>query len=179
VKPYVISDIQRRVNAMNVEATLEARGLPFNLNHSPELPVLQCNMTRVDEWKRLTANIKVVKHEERMKHNEMVNFTTHAMEAVRRTIRAFRLAKVPLMLAGGTLLGWYRECGIIAHTEDLDFASISDHIVSMDHFNLLMVGLRLDMTHILAHILYCRSHCTHMVSLDRFELTDIRCSLDL
>jgi hypothetical protein len=37
-------------------------------------------------------------------------------------------------------LGWYRECGIISHTNDLDFIVIADHIVSMEHFDLLMVS---------------------------------------
>jgi hypothetical protein len=136
----VVADIERRVTAMNIEATLQARDLPLNLHDSPDHSVLQCNMTRVAEWKQAIFNIDLGKSKIRLKFNIQYNFTMHAMETVRRMSRAFRLAKVPLMLAGGTLLGWYRECGILAHTEDLDFASISDHIVSMEHFKLLMVS---------------------------------------
>jgi hypothetical protein len=39
------------------------------------------------------------------------------------------------------MLGWYRECGVIAHTEDIDLAYLADHIVSMEHFDLLIVSL--------------------------------------
>jgi hypothetical protein len=139
----VVGKIERRIPDMRIEETLRARDLPLNLNDSPEYPVLQCNVTRADEWKRLTANVTLAKNRRRLDYNRKRNFTMHAMEAARRTIRAFRLAKVPLLVVAGTTLGWYRECGITAHTEDIDFTSMSDHIVSMEHFHVLMVCFEL------------------------------------
>jgi hypothetical protein len=138
----VLSDIQRRAAALNIEETLESRELPFNLNRSPNYPILQCNMSRVAEWKRASAN-SVLGQEDmlRLERNVQNSFTVHAIEATRRVAKAFRLVNMGVFLAAGTMLGWYRECGVIAHTEDIDLAYLADHIVSMEHFDLLIVSL--------------------------------------
>jgi hypothetical protein len=140
----VISHVAKRIESLGIEETLLRRQLPFNVHQSPKFPVLQCNMDRVQEWKRASANVSIgEKALERLAFNKQHNFLENAREATRRAIKAFRLAKVPLLLTAGTLLGWYRECDIIPHTDDLDFGLTADHIVSMEHFDLLVVGCSL------------------------------------
>jgi hypothetical protein len=138
-----IADIEQRVAAMHIEATVVERNIPLDLHQLPQYPVLQCDMKRANEYKRLAAKTsKSDLNKEslaRREENAKNNFVMHAKEATRRLSRAFKLAKIPLILAAGTLLGWYRECSIIAHTEDLDFGVIADHIVSMEHLRLLLV----------------------------------------
>jgi Mg/Co/Ni transporter MgtE len=63
----------------------------------------------------------------------------HAAEAVVRVVKAFQLAQVPVVLAAGTMLGWVRFCDIIEHTNDLDFYVPTGHIVSDEHYQLLVV----------------------------------------
>jgi hypothetical protein len=138
----VIDDIHRRAAALNIEETLTNRELPFNLNRSPEYPVMHCNMSRVAEWKRASAKSVLGETDMlRLERNLRNNFTEHAIEAVRRVARAFKLVEMGVFLSAGTMLGWYRECGVIAHTDDVDLAYLSDHIVSMAHFDLLIVSL--------------------------------------
>ena len=39
----------------------------------------------------------------------------------RRAVDTFERLDMPYFIAYGTLLGWYRECGFIKHTTDVDF----------------------------------------------------------
>jgi hypothetical protein len=138
----IVSSIRKRVHRLNVESKLDALELPFNaLRFVSDDSVLQCNYTRAEEWKRNIAALRELSEADAdvLNKNKKDSFSKHAIEAVHRTLRAFELAKVPCLLSGGTLLGWYRECGIIAHTNDIDLSALADHIVSMEHFDLLMV----------------------------------------
>ena len=128
------------MEAVHVEETLKVRNLLFYVNQDFNYPVQQCNMTRVKERSHGFGNRSLVPSARRIeKQNNAHNFAQHAIDATHRIIKAFRLAQVPIVIASGTLLGWYRECGIIAHTNDLDFAVVADHIVSLEHHDLLMV----------------------------------------
>ncbi|VDK44474.1 unnamed protein product [Cylicostephanus goldi] len=49
-----------------------------------------------------------------------VEKTVQAMSALVRLLITFDIYP---FFNGGTLLGWYRECGIIPHTNDIDFAA--------------------------------------------------------
>lgn len=42
------------------------------------------------------------------------------MDNLRKTKKLLDSLKVPFFLSHGSLLGWYRECGVIAHTQDMD-----------------------------------------------------------
>ncbi len=67
------------------------------------------------------------------------NWTIYAKRAVQATIDAFSLVQIPAIITDGMALGWYRQCGVIEHTDDMDVSFPVDHIVSMEHFNLLHV----------------------------------------
>lgn len=43
------------------------------------------------------------------------------MDVIRNASNALHEAGIPFFIMGGTLLGWRRECGVIAHTTDIDF----------------------------------------------------------
>ena len=48
--------------------------------------------------------------------NKMIeNTTEHVIESLEKFEKHY-------WLAGGTLLGWYRDCGVIPHTKDVDIA---------------------------------------------------------
>ena len=50
------------------------------------------------------------------KRNKMISgVITHLSESLESFYKHY-------WLAGGTLLGWYRDCGIIPHTQDVDVA---------------------------------------------------------
>lgn len=46
-----------------------------------------------------------------------------ALDAIRSIKSLTKLMRLPIWIMSGTLLGWYRQCDIIGHTTDLDFAS--------------------------------------------------------
>ena len=140
IDAQLVSDIERRVGALHVEETLKARNLQFYVYQDFNYPVLSCNMSRLEQWRRNSKDYVITPYDRIiLERNRANNFAKHAIEAAHRTIKAFALAKVPLAIIGGTMLGWYRQCGIIEHTHDMDFAVIADHIVSMEHFDLLVV----------------------------------------
>ena len=37
---------------------------------------------------------------------------------------------IPFWISHGTLLGWYRECGFIFHTNDIDFGVPAEHLAA-------------------------------------------------
>jgi hypothetical protein len=81
----------------------------FEYNHSG---FLECNR----ELAR--ANLKKLgpKHSQDLKKNKMVlPVVTHISESLESMYKHY-------WLAGGTLLGWYRDCGIIPFTQDVDMA---------------------------------------------------------
>lgn len=70
----------------------------------------------------------------------------------REAIKAFkRLTKQLMMvfwLANGTLLGWYRQCGIISYTTDLDFATWASNAKQSVTSRLMHNNAGLELKHI-------------------------------
>ncbi|CAH1772520.1 unnamed protein product, partial [Owenia fusiformis] len=80
-----------------------------NLKHSKFIP---CNRTRADEFNAASSK-------QTSKHN--VDTTAKkAQQILQATKAVFDEVGMEFWLIGGTLLGWYRQCGFIAHTTDVD-----------------------------------------------------------
>ena len=60
------------------------------------------------------------------------HFQSIARRTLNRTAEVLNKLDIPFVILGGTLLGWYRECGFIGHTTDLDIGVFaSDFTPSM------------------------------------------------
>jgi hypothetical protein len=81
----------------------------FEYNHST---FIECNRDLA------RANLRKLgpKHNQDLKKNKMIlPVVTHISETMESMYKHY-------WLAGGTLLGWYRDCGIIPFTQDVDMA---------------------------------------------------------
>ncbi len=138
------AEIEAKVANLSIDTKL-LENPPFIVAHGPSMyPVRQCNATYVEKYKDFARNNKPEEYLSlRAIHNLNSHLKTgwqpHAREAVRRSIKAFQLARVPLILQAGTLLGWARMCDVMPHTEDIDFCIPQGYIVSQEHFALLVV----------------------------------------
>lgn len=81
----------------------------FEYDHSV---FLECNRDLV---KKNIQNLGP-KHQQDAKKNKMIG---PVLEHISKSLESFRKH---YWLAGGTLLGWYRDCGIIPFTQDVDIA---------------------------------------------------------
>ena len=81
----------------------------FEYNHSE---FIECNQ----ELARLNLAKLGPKHNQDAKKNSMV------MPVVKYIANSLEENYKHYWLAGGTLLGWYRDCGIIPFTQDVDMA---------------------------------------------------------
>jgi hypothetical protein len=54
------------------------------------------------------------------KYGQNQTLNAKALPVLRQIIGKLEQLKMHYWLAAGTLLGWYRECGIISHTSDID-----------------------------------------------------------
>ncbi len=57
------------------------------------------------------------------------------VESLVRVRDAFLSLPAPILLAAGTLLGWYRHCGFIPHTTDIDFMLSAEVYKSLSEEN--------------------------------------------
>jgi hypothetical protein len=132
--------VQQQVNTLPFDWDLQSRRVVFDMNQLSHLEPLQCNQTNINLWEelqsRIAQNRALAKAD--AKHAKS-NWDEYAKEAALRTIRAFRFLRIPLIVAAGTLLGWYRQCAIITHTTDVDFYVPADYVVSLEHFHLIRV----------------------------------------
>lgn len=77
---------------------------------------LECNRElAANNLKRLGPS-----YAQNAKRNKMIS---PVVKHLTGTLESFRKH---YWLAGGTLLGWYRDCGIIPHTQDVDLAIWAD-----------------------------------------------------
>ncbi|ESP05152.1 hypothetical protein LOTGIDRAFT_227834 [Lottia gigantea] len=74
-----------------------------------ELEFIECNYTRAEKYYR-----------EYKMPREPTDWVLKALEMLEKTGEALDKLGIPFTLGEGTLLGWYRQCGIISHTSDLD-----------------------------------------------------------
>lgn len=96
-------------NSFKIRVPSDVHSFLFNYNHSP---FLECNYALAQKnIKTLGAN-----YSQNAKKNTML---LPVMKNISKTLEGLRKH---YWLAGGTLLGWYRDCGIIPHTQDVDFA---------------------------------------------------------
>lgn len=122
------------VDKLNIDQVLKSRKVVYDVNQFAHLPVRECSAERAAIWEEI---LKLYPISPELRLNG--TWARVAIDATHRTIKAFRLARVPLILAWGTLLGWYRQCNIISGTSDIDLMVPIDYIVSEDHFRLLKV----------------------------------------
>ncbi len=138
------ASIQSRVDALDLDGYYARRPVVYNVSQFSSLPVRSCNDTAVKiwrDWVQTNPKDSLMKEHDRKiaDSNQRSNWTTYAKRAVQATIDAFNLVRIPAIITDGTALGWYRQCGVIEHTDDMDISFPVDHIVSMEHFNLLHV----------------------------------------
>jgi hypothetical protein len=70
----------------------------------------------------------------------IVGFVVIERECLPSVVVVASTDHLPLTVLGsGTVLGWYRECGVIAHTTDMDFMIAVGSIVNDEHYSLLLV----------------------------------------
>ena len=136
--------IRQRVKALNIESQIASKDVMYTVYGPHNFPVRGCNEAAVAQWQAYiatNASEKVIigDMKKRFDEHRQTNWVQHAINATHRMIRAFELAQVPLILAAGAHLGWYRQCSVMEHTNDIDFYSPSEYIVSRDHFRLLTV----------------------------------------
>ncbi|CAH1781201.1 unnamed protein product, partial [Owenia fusiformis] len=81
-----------------------------SLEHSKFIP---CNQTRADQFNSANKLSKAAI----VKANRAAN---KARKILRATQDVFDKVGMEFWLTSGTLLGWYRQCGFIAHTTDVD-----------------------------------------------------------
>ena len=121
----VAERIAAQVSRLNVTDTLARRALTHYIHHANNLPIRMCNMSNVQRF-----NEYVAQHPEpdlsgdqiaikKLALHTNTSWKEAAIDAVHRMIRAFRLAQVPLVLAAGTHLGWFRQCDVILYTTDV------------------------------------------------------------
>ena len=140
--------IARRVEALDIASHLAKHPPPYDVYKFAHLPTRQCNKSAVAEYnafvkaagpfladseadKKYLANLQ--------ESNTKVDWRRHAIDTAHAVIQAFELVQVPVVVQHGTLLGWYRQCDMMAHTEDLDFFVPPGYITSITHFELLQV----------------------------------------
>ena len=119
---------------LRVSEVLAQRGVVFNVTQEEHLPARECPPENIARWKSQIAPKPVVHHV-----YVQSSWSSVALEAAHATIKAFKMAQIPLLLTWGTLLGWYRQCDIIENTGDVDFNVPMDYIVNQEHYLLLKV----------------------------------------
>ena len=143
-----LAAIQSAVAQLHVTEQLAVRQLPHNVYHEHNYPVRACdedNVRAFNEYVKqhpepnLAGDLIAVK---RLSEHVNTTWKQSATAAVHQMIRAFQVAQVPLVLAAGTHLGWFRQCDIILYTTDVDFYVPFDYILSTAHFELLAVCVR-------------------------------------
>lgn len=131
--------IRQAVEELQIEKRLAERKVVFDVNRLVDAPVRGCSAENAAKWKAVLS-MKSVSSRYRLKAILVKNsWAQIAIGATHRTIKAFNLVKIPLILLWGPLIGWYRQCDIIFSDADLDFNVPMDYIVSKEHLNLLHV----------------------------------------
>lgn len=74
-----------------------------------------CNYTRAKKWHASHPN-RVPSAKKKKLFMMVIKEFSNAMASI----------NMPFHIMGGTLLGWERECGIIAHTGDIDFGIMEE-----------------------------------------------------
>ena len=108
------------------------------LEHQPPRP---CVAENVERWNEMleSEGLNVGPKMETLKQkHEAQNWSKHAELGALATIRAFRLLNIPLILAAGSLLGWFRQCAIIDHTTDVDFYVPAEYMTE-EYYRLMKV----------------------------------------
>ena len=136
-----IKQLKAEVEALHIAEYLRRHPPVYDVNQFlGSVPTRHCNQTIVDEWRKHGATAALSETaQERLRFNQLNNWSEHAFRALEAAVKAFALVQIPLIMTDGTSLGWYRQCGIIEHTNDIDVSVPVDYIVSMRHLHLLQV----------------------------------------
>ena len=136
-----IAAIKASVKDLHLEQYFSRYPVVYNVSHFRHLPARSCNQSVVDTWKEWVRANPVKSNIDYLESNRKTNWTSYAKNAIHAAAKAFELVGIPLIASDGTALGWYRECGIIEHTGDIDFLVPVDYIVSQKHLELLKVRM--------------------------------------
>lgn len=143
------ASIAQRVEALDIPSYLEQHPPPYDVFTFARLPTRQCNRSAVAEYQEyVRSNGQFLSLEEadakflseQLEANTKMNWRQYAIDSILAVIQAFDLVQIPVIAQHGTLLGWYRQCDVLAHTHDVDFFVPPGYIASMEHFELLQVG---------------------------------------
>ncbi|ESO96881.1 hypothetical protein LOTGIDRAFT_159629 [Lottia gigantea] len=92
----------------NINFLIPENGEQF-LKDYREPEFIECNYTRANFYYK---NYEISK--------KLTTWMSKAVKMIEKIGEALDKHGVPFTIAEGTLLGWYRQCGIITHTTDLD-----------------------------------------------------------
>jgi hypothetical protein len=133
--PAAMASLRSHIDAPPYDPASLARSVVYDFYQLADQPVRACNQSNVAIWAEYRSKIIA---NEALAQADAKHAASHwdslALEATKRTIRAFKGLGIPLVAAAGTLLGWYRQCGIIVHTTDVDFYVPFDYVLSMERF---------------------------------------------
>ena len=135
-----VAQIEKEVALLDIDGYLERHPPVYDMRQHENMPLRSCNKTTMNIWSMgADTRVREGRLKERYEYNMQTNWTYYAQKAVLAASAAFELVRIPLVIIDGTSLGWYRECGIIEHTEDNDLFFSAEYIVSLEHLKLLQV----------------------------------------
>ena len=115
-----LGDVPRAISKFSLVSIVDDYSNKFKVTQNVKRLLFDYKNSRFIECDRSLANRNLVvngsSYKQDLKKNGMISskleYVTSELENMHRHY----------WLAGGTLLGWYRDCGIISHTKDVDLA---------------------------------------------------------
>lgn len=113
-------DTPRALNKFKLATITDESGLEFNMPSDLKRFLFDYQNSKFLECNTYLAKKNIEKIGKKYAQNEKKNkMISPVIEHLSNSLEGFYKH---YWLAGGTLLGWYRDCGIIPHTQDVDMA---------------------------------------------------------